>query len=148
MLPNRKVVEAVFVYGSLRRGEKYRYLIEREVVKEEAATLPGRMFHFSASPGGLGDFPYITPGDRQIQGELLRFADLGRALEILDELEDSPDLYLREVLTVTLASGETERAYVYRIAEGRETAGREVLSGDWKQRFFEIDGNKPGREES
>ena len=126
-----RLYEKVFVYGSLRRGQKYRYLIDAHVVKEQSATIRGEMYHYAAAAGGQGEFPYLTPGDDVIQGEVLTFRDFQEALRVMDRLEGYPEIYVRRVVPVEYTSGGKDRALVYFIRPGCEKPGRRIASGDW-----------------
>jgi gamma-glutamylcyclotransferase (GGCT)/AIG2-like uncharacterized protein YtfP len=124
-------LDRVFVYGTLRLGGRYRPLIDEFVVTSRPATVRARMYHF-APPGSRGEYPFIEPSDGVVHGEVLVLRDLARALEVLDRIEEAPDLYERRVVEVTYADdGSTGPALAYFIRGGRERRGLAVLSGDW-----------------
>lgn len=128
---NEERCEKTFVYGSLRRGQRYRYRIDRHVIKAQRGTVRGRMFHYAAWPDGTGPWPYIVPGAGTVQGELLSFRDFDEAIAVLDEIEDCPRLYVRRVVEVSLQDERREPAWTYFIRPGEERRGREVPGGDW-----------------
>ena len=72
----------VFVYGTLKPGEiNYQRYCALKVVQEKRAIASGQLYDLP-----LG-YPAMTPGDSQVQGFLLAFADAS-ILGYLDELED------------------------------------------------------------
>jgi gamma-glutamylcyclotransferase (GGCT)/AIG2-like uncharacterized protein YtfP len=138
--------EKVFVYGSLRRRQKYRYLIEQMIVGSQPATVCGMtMYHF-APPGRRGEFPYITPGEGAVHGDVLAFRDFATALRVLDELEGHPSLYRRRIVEVRYEDGMRDRAFTYVIVPGREQRGRRVPSGDWLEETRRPGASRPGRQ--
>ncbi len=91
----------VFVYGTLKPGEaNYQKYCADKVVDAQRATAQGQLFIL------LMGYPAMTPGDKQVNGYLLSFADSG-ILHCLDELEDyqparkfSENLYIRQQIEV------------------------------------------------
>ena len=128
----------VFVYGTLMPGERNAHI----------AALGG---HFQARPAVLSGYrllhlwpeayPAVVPGDggEAVSGFALTYApaDWPLALPFLDELDgvdETPPLYTREQVTLTLEGGETLPAgvYVYALAERLKSPGViPVPGGDW-----------------
>ncbi|MBB5361202.1 gamma-glutamylcyclotransferase [Deinococcus humi] len=128
----------VFVYGTLMPGERNAHI----------AALGG---HFQARPAVLWGhrllhlwpeaYPAVVPGDGEeaVRGFALTYAptDWPLALPFLDELEgvaETPPLYTREQVTLTLEGGETLPAwvYLYALAERMKRPGViPVRGGDW-----------------
>lgn len=129
--PSAGTVAKIFIYGTLRRGEKYRYLITPFIVKERAASISGRLFHYAPDGGERGDYPYLTWGDGTVRGDVVELRHPTRAFRILDELENCPHTYLRERVRARYADGRSEEVWVYRIRKGSERPGAEIPSGDW-----------------
>jgi gamma-glutamylcyclotransferase (GGCT)/AIG2-like uncharacterized protein YtfP len=122
--------ERLFVYGSLRRGQRFRHLLDALVTACEEGTIRGRMYHYAPS-GDTGEYPYLVEGSDTIHGEVLSFSDFRTALRITDVLEEHPRIYRRRVVDVALAGGGCERAWAYFIQPGWERRGRWVAGGDW-----------------
>ncbi len=126
----------VFVYGTLRRGEKNhrRYLTGRYRAWAPA-TLPGRLF-FAPREG----YPYLLPGMETVHGEIFDLdPDTAAAtLQRLDLLEDydpgneDGSLYLRRQADARLADGSSVRVWVY-FWNGAEI-GQPVAGGDFSRR--------------
>ncbi len=121
----------VFVYGSLRRGQVFRHVVEPFVVSERAATIRGDMYHFAAPGTDRGPYPYVCPGAGTVHGEVLELRDAARALAVLDALEDCPQVYVRTLVRATYADGGSDWAHAYFIRPGAAPPGRRVASGDW-----------------
>lgn len=127
----------VFVYGTLRQGEKNypRYLAGR-TGKELAATAEGRLF-FVAD----GGYPYVEPGEGTVTGELIYLepSRYDQTLQSIDDLEEydpadeSHSVYLRRRTTVTLADGGRTAAWIY-YWNCPAIIGSRILSGDFRDR--------------
>ena len=130
MKPCDDSCEQVFVYGTLRAGQPFRSYVDELVTETRNGSIRARMYHF-ATRGARGEWPFIVPGDHEVRGELLSFRDFCAAIEILDRVEDCPDLYVRKVVDVRLDDGASARGWVYFIRPGKEEWGRAIPSGDW-----------------
>ncbi|KEF33460.1 hypothetical protein RDMS_12330 [Deinococcus sp. RL] len=131
----------VFVYGTLRPGERNAALTTRfGPPTVQRATLPAfRLFHLM--PEG---YPAIVPGDvgQGVRGEVLSYSlevwrQLLPLLDALEGVEETPPLYRRERVRVTLALGGAAEVwtYVYARAARLEQSGAVLVSsGDWLQR--------------
>jgi len=132
-MPMPSALCRVFVYGTLRRGEKNhrRYLAGR-YRSCTPATLRGRLF-FEPREG----YPYLVPASGIVHGEVFELdpATAAATLRKLDRLEDyDPDdetgsLYLRREADALLADGSTVRVWVY-FWNGPEI-GQPVAGGDF-----------------
>ena len=123
----------IFVYGTLRRGEKnHRTYLAGRYRSWAPATLSGRLF-FEPEQG----YPYLLPGTETVHGELYELdpATAPATLQQLDLLEDydpqhaAASLYLRRRATARLADGKGVRVWVY-YWNGAEI-GRPVAGGDF-----------------
>lgn len=129
----------VFVYGTLRAGER-----NRSLVADAARTAPAWLDGHALHGHGLSH-PYVTPAPgARVRGELVWPADggAGELLARLDRLEgfagdgDPANHYDRVVRTCRLDDGARVDAWVYlagpearrRLAGGPD---RTVGSGDW-----------------
>lgn len=125
MPPKRLGLEAmrhlIFVYGSLRRGERYAWLLAGERYLGAHETKP-RYTMFS-----LGEWPAIMAGgDVAIVGDVF---SIGRPkLAHLDAFERFPQLFVRQRIPTPYG-----RAWVY-IFRQRPTNVVTVPSGDWRDR--------------
>jgi gamma-glutamylcyclotransferase (GGCT)/AIG2-like uncharacterized protein YtfP len=106
-------VEAVFVYGTLKRGERNHPL----VVPYLHRVLPGlvegfRLYHLPQGPHRPYAYPGMVPGEGRVFGEVLFLAP--EALPIMDALEDEGEAYRRVRVRVEAEEGPLEAwAYVY-----------------------------------
>lgn len=75
-----EVKHRVFVYGSLRRGEKYHSLLAQSKPEAMQAWIKGELFDTLQGYPGLS-----VPGERRVYGELYRVNR--ETLSRLDELE-------------------------------------------------------------
>jgi gamma-glutamylcyclotransferase (GGCT)/AIG2-like uncharacterized protein YtfP len=105
----------VFVYGTLKRGEKNHHWLEGASFQGEAE-LNGVVLH------DLGPFPMAVVGEGTAIGEV--YAVEGSGLARLDQLEGYPRLYDRQVLS--LCDG--RRAWVY-LGRPRQVRHAPVVTG-------------------
>lgn len=127
----------VFVYGTLRPGEKNHaaYLSGRSR-EEIPASVPGELY-FVAD----GGYPYLAPGTGRVQGDLVFILPehYARTLQALDDLEEydprneAASVYLRRRVRVRLADGREAVAWTYYWNCPR-IVGRKILSGDFRKR--------------
>lgn len=119
-------VSAIFVYGTLQRGEEREKCWPREPVKIEEATIRGRLYD-------LGPYPALTDGTDEIQGELWHIApnDLEVTLAALDKIEcygnDDVDLYIRRIVVATNDAGQNVDAHTYFFANTAELKNYAVV---------------------
>jgi gamma-glutamylcyclotransferase (GGCT)/AIG2-like uncharacterized protein YtfP len=121
-------LSALFVYGTLMRGEsRHHYLVDRaEFVKE--GTVRGTLVHLGEYPGLLLD------GEAVVQGELFRLFDSDRLWPVLDEMEG--DEYNRVERQVETAEGMVlAQLYALRPEAARLPDGSSapvIASGSWR----------------
>lgn len=124
----------VFVYGTLRRGQKYHELIAGKIKSMQNATARGILYDL---PCG---YPAMISGEGAVCGELFELDDAEEALTVLDELEDyhgpgKVNEYERVQITVVAEDGTAKSCYAYVYPEERrawlEKNGMRVSSGDW-----------------
>ncbi len=93
----------IFVYGTLKRGERRESNWPHLPERIEPATVPGELHDF-------GPYPGLTPGQHTVLGELWFIASdhMHRTLQVLDAIEDyngrEDDLYDRVTITSTVLS--------------------------------------------
>jgi gamma-glutamylcyclotransferase (GGCT)/AIG2-like uncharacterized protein YtfP len=108
----------LFVYGSLKRGQRAHHLL-RELPWLGQAWLPGACLH------DLGPFPMAVLGEGRIQGELYGVGETD--LAALDRYEGAPRLYQRHWLS--LEDGRGAWVYLGRPHQVRHVAP--LASGCW-----------------
>ena len=121
---------AVFVYGTLQRGEEREGGWPRPPRSIHRATVRGRVFD-------LGEYPALLSGTERVGGELWRLAphDMPATLCALDRIEgydqgSDNNLYVRRVVSCHVETGETVSAYTYFLAQPALTNGApEVAAG-------------------
>src|SRR5262245_29758041 len=113
-----RAIQAVFVYGTLKRGEVRAAMWPKAPLAVEVAEVRGMLFD-------LGRYPALVAGDERVGGELWHFAaeDLPTTLEELDRIEGyrrmPDDLYRREASECHTAS-RRHRAWTYRYARPQD----------------------------
>ncbi|WP_141433573.1 gamma-glutamylcyclotransferase [Bacillus sp. 03113] len=119
----------VFVYGTLRRGEKNHYLMSGCTCIAEEAYIDGKLYDSRFG------YPFLTTSSGiRVYGELYNVPI--EKLPFLDELEDytpnrEDNLYERVVHPIYIGQA-TVQAYVY-ISNRPDLHGTLIESGDWKQ---------------
>ncbi len=125
----------VFVYGTLRRGQKnYGRFLEGRTCREIEAEAPGILFYETD-----GGHPYVIPGEGKVAGELMFLASdtYAETLEQLDALEnydpnrEEESLYIRRRCLVFPRSGGVITAWMYFWNRQPEIRGRRITSGDF-----------------
>ena len=114
----------LFVYGTLKRGERNHHRLAAQEFIAEVATAPRyRVVDLGPYPGLIRD----AVNGLAVHGEL--FAVGARCLAELDEFEDVPNLFVREHIEV--AGHETVWAYYTNTPppEGARTGARWPLAG-------------------
>lgn len=128
---------AVFVYGTLKRGER-NFPVSQQAgwVRSEPGWLEGfQLFHIPQREPRPYSYPAIVQADGRVWGEVQCFQDLEYALTVLDQLEDEGQEYLRIPATAHTPSG-TIRVWVY-VYPGleaiRHAQGILVPGGRWSE---------------
>jgi len=118
-------VHTVFVYGTLRKGQPNRAVMEPHLVADLGeGQIRGAMYD-------LGPFPAVTlEEDGLVIGEWVRVTDDGLAR--LDRLEGYPSFYDRVIVSDTTNG---LRGWVYCMARRKVDGYERVESGDWVKRL-------------
>ena len=107
---------AIFVYGTLQRGQVRERSWPRPPISIESATAGGALYD-------LGEYPALVPGDDTVGGELWHIAasDIAVTLAALDRVEGyakgPDDLYRRVIVVCQAASGGSVPAWTYQLAQ-------------------------------
>ncbi|HJL38906.1 MAG TPA: gamma-glutamylcyclotransferase [Polyangiaceae bacterium LLY-WYZ-15_(1-7)] len=125
--------DAVFVYGTLKRGHCRAGTLERaEPLEVSAGRVAGELVD-------LGAYPGLTLGAGWVRGELWRFRRLNALLEELDAIEDfegwdalERSMYRRVVLPVERDDGRRELAWTYLYQGERERDAPRIADGSWR----------------
>jgi len=110
-----EVPVAVFVYGTLKRGEVREWCWPASPIAVEPATVRGALYD-------LGPYPALIVGMDTVAGELWQFVpgDMPATLIALDRVEgfagQDDDLYRRVIVDCKTAAGST-RAWTYELAK-------------------------------
>ena len=103
---------AVFVYGTLKPGERYEYIAKRggRFEAKEASVEGFKLFHLRKE-----NYPAVVPGEGIVRGHILFYENIERALPYLDHLEgvnlDPPEYH--RISTTAQPDGEEVYLYVY-----------------------------------
>lgn len=129
-MPNAATTNAIFVYGTLKRGQcrQSRWPIAPHSILP--AWVHGSLFDRS-------DYPAMTAGGDRVQGELWQFTadQIDQVLEVLDEIEAAPELYRR--VTVEAFDDQDQSlgtAWTYHYATDPANDGFERIEPDEKSR--------------
>lgn len=131
----RNAPDALFVYGTLMRGEcRHGVLHAHGVESVEPAEVTGKLYD-------LGDYPgmILGPGRGTVHGELVRLRHLDRALVELDGVEGFKGFgaggswFRRTVVRTRTADGSAHWAWAY-VYDQPLGAAKRITSGDWRRR--------------
>jgi len=130
---NDQEINKVFVYGTLRTGDRRGNVLDPSLMVCEKAFVKGFTLH------DLGSFPGVLEGEGQVRGEMHTID--AKTLEILDHIEgfrqDDPksSLYIRKVVPVMDESDQViGNAWIYIFNTSRSytrPAPPIIESGDW-----------------
>ncbi len=122
-------IHAVFVYGTLKRGELRERCWPCKPLVIEWATLRGEL-------RDLGEYPALIAGNDTILGELwiLKPEDVSKTLAVLDEIEwygqNDADLYIRRTMPVRTLASEAVTAFSYWYANPAELRLSPIVLAD------------------
>jgi gamma-glutamylcyclotransferase (GGCT)/AIG2-like uncharacterized protein YtfP len=138
LAPDTGVTRSVFVYGTLKPGEKYAHVAEAAgAFRHREGYVDGFvLYHLepegypAIAPSPLG----ANPSGRRVFGVLLTYLDITTALSLLDDFEglhDSPPHYVRQHVSVG-PRGEEAWVYTYARLERLQHPGASAVpSGVW-----------------
>ncbi|RDI96393.1 gamma-glutamylcyclotransferase [Meiothermus sp. QL-1] len=107
--------EAVFVYGTLKQGERNFEVARRAGwVRSVPAYIEGfRLFHLPKGKSRPYAYPAVVAGEGRVWGEVQWFAELASALRLLDWLEDAGREYQRVAGWAYPQEGDPVRVWLY-----------------------------------
>jgi gamma-glutamylcyclotransferase (GGCT)/AIG2-like uncharacterized protein YtfP len=126
---NQPSINAVFVYGTLKRGECRARFWPHEPMRVESATIRGRLYD-------LGPYPALGPGEDVVRGEVWHLAPehIGETLSSLDEVEGATRLktayYRRIVVSCRTDDGRDIDAWVYEFGDLNRLRDKPVVQPD------------------
>lgn len=130
--PSPDLVDAIFVYGTLLRGECRHHMLEAAQPKcILLAEVPGRLLDFGEYPG----LDLAAEDNEWIFGEFVRVKDITQLLEKLDCVEvfrgygAKGSLFRRVLIETGMCDGRTRLAWMYVTA--RRNAPR-LPGGNWR----------------
>ena len=122
-------MEAVFVYGTLKRGERNHGLVAPYLHRVLPGFVEGfRLYHLPWGPHRPYAYPGMVPGEGMVFGEVLFLRP--EALSLLDALEEEGEEYKRVRVRVETEEGPLE-AWAYLYLGGLEGA-LPLPQGVWK----------------
>jgi gamma-glutamylcyclotransferase (GGCT)/AIG2-like uncharacterized protein YtfP len=117
-------VDQLFVYGTLRTGQRAHGLLAPHVRASEPAWCRGTMYGFATGYPGV-----VLAGSTRIVGEVVGLTDPAAAFVALDAYEG--DEFARVVAEVEVMGG-VRRAWIYVLSDPALTQlGSLIDSGDW-----------------
>jgi gamma-glutamylcyclotransferase (GGCT)/AIG2-like uncharacterized protein YtfP len=122
-------IHAVFVYGTLKRGECRARFWPHPPVRVERATIRGRLYD-------LGPYPALGPGEDIVRGEVWCLAPeyVDETLRALDEVEGATQLktayYRRIVVSCRTDDGRDIEAWVYEFGDLSHLQDKPVVLPD------------------
>lgn len=116
----------LFVYGTLRRqmNDPLHRLLEQHAVLVGTGSFQGKLYDLGRYPGAI---PSSGKTDR-VLGEIYRFSDSQRALEILDGYEGHR--FKRKRVTIVQESGQSIACWIYLYTRSVRHRPR-ISSGDY-----------------
>jgi gamma-glutamylcyclotransferase (GGCT)/AIG2-like uncharacterized protein YtfP len=120
------VLDRLFVYGTMRRGQTARALVANSIVRTAPGTVRGQIYAF---PMG---YPGYVEGDGIVIGEVLWLDQLAATFALLDAYEGTD--FVRGIITVTVDDPTEPRldAWIYRLAAPAAIElGSPIADGDW-----------------
>lgn len=133
-VPSPWLVDALFVYGTLMRGESRFVALEQlGFLSIKRAQTFGRLLDLGSFPGLV----HLQSRSDTVKGELVRLRDPGAAVAVLDAIEEfrgfgrAGSLYRRTLCEAVTRDGRSYTAWTYCLAAAADDA-RTIRGGDWR----------------
>ncbi len=127
---SREILDRLFVYGTMRRGQTARSLVAASVARSASASTTGQIYAF---PMG---YPGYVEGPGRVVGEVLWLSDLAGTFGLLDAYEGED--FVRVIRQVTTEAGEELWAWIYVLADADAVKlGTPIADGDWLRYWAE-----------
>lgn len=125
-----EVVDRLFVYGTLLKGQTARSLIANQITRTMKSAAAGAIYAFPMGYPGFTDTLGETTPTCDVVGEVLWLTELPATFGLLDAYE-GPD-FSRVIKLVTLEDGEQVWTWIYMLADATAiTHGTLIEDGDW-----------------
>jgi gamma-glutamylaminecyclotransferase len=113
--------EKIFVYGTLKKGKQFNYLLSKAKFIGDAETVERYSLYFDG-------IPYLVKSDEvsYVKGEVYDIDS--EMLKMIDAFEDHPNYYVREKIKVKLTSGDILSVWAYFFPEKR---GKLIETGEY-----------------
>ncbi len=130
---SHEILDRLFVYGTLRRGQTARSLVANQITKTVKAWTGGSIYAF---PMG---YPGFVEGDGtgRVEGEVVWLTELAATFGLLDAYEGTD--FARVIRKVNLEeTGEEVWAWVYTLSDPTAVKfGTLIQHGDWVRYWSE-----------
>lgn len=132
---SHEVLDRLFVYGTLRKGQTARSLVANQVTRSAKAHTNGAIYAFPMGYPGFSE----TDGKGQVVGEVIWLSELAATFGLLDAYEGAD--FARVIRQITLETGEEVWAWIYTLADpGAVKLGTLIPDGDWVRYWTEQEG--------
>ena len=129
---SNEVLDRLFVYATLRKGQPARSAIANQIARSVKATTTGAIYVFPMGYAGLVE----VSEPRRVVGELLWLTELPATFALLDAYEGEE--FARVVKQVTLETGEPVWAWIYVLSDPEAVKhGTLIDHGDWARYVLE-----------
>ncbi|MBX3154726.1 MAG: gamma-glutamylcyclotransferase [Deltaproteobacteria bacterium] len=128
---SHEILDRLFVYGTLRRGQTARSLVASSILRCVPARVPGQIYAF---PMGYPGF--VEDGAGSVVGEILWLDNLAATFGLLDAYEGED--FARVIAQVTTDTGEEVWTWIYTLADPAAIKlGTLIADGDWVRYWSE-----------
>ena len=129
---SHEVLDRLFVYGTLRKGQTARSLVANQVTRSVKAHTNGAIYAFPMGYPGFSE----SDGKGRVVGEVVWLSELAATFGLLDAYEGAD--FARDIRQITLETGEEVWAWIYTLADpGAVKLGTLIPDGDWVRYWTE-----------
>ncbi len=127
---SHEVLDRLFVYGTMRKGQTARAILANSVTKCVEASTTGCIYAFPMGYPGFSDVRTTGTGTGTVVGEVVWLTDLAATFGLLDAFEGED--FARVIKQVTTETGEQLWAWIYTLSDpGAVQYGSLIEDGDW-----------------